>query len=459
MQRSSGSVRADESTPLSGADDKTKHSLKSTASVLCRRFLPLCYVKSPRIYYISFLGSLQYVEFVSLVFLIVLILLRILFHVSGNHFGRSGRNTEYCLVFTILFSFKNSPIASLLQYSWEKTIVLHKIFAFVTICGGSIHGLPMLLSHTPSEVMEDTQLLSGVLLLCILCLQPIVYLLLKHQFFEYFKTIHILNYLTIVYLAFIHEAELIPMIALFWLIDVFIRYILTSTQVQIEVNKSTCKQFVKLTYVLPITYTPGQYGFILIPDISYLESHPFSYSCIPNVSSRVVSHVVKACGSWTTALQNISSTTGFVEGPYGGIPFKLESYSVVLLISGGIGVTPNLAALKYLQNRTKTDGCALRKVYFLWAIKEKDLSLVDFVELPSLLRTEDAEEGGVSAKLDDPFEVELYVSQPRTVIGEVSSDAVKVGALTKYCRRLDVDASLQRAVFFAESNVSALFGL
>lgn len=449
--------RTEESTPRIPSNEKAKTTIKSTISILCRKFLPFYHIKSRRIYYTSFFGSLQYFEFISLVFLIILILLRILFHVLGNHFGRSGRNTEYCLVFTILFSFKNSPIATLFQYNWEKMMILHKVFAFVTIFGGSIHGFPMLFSHTISEVMHDTQLLSGIILLIILSLQPIVYYLLKHQLFKYFKTIHILNYLTIVYLAFIHEAELVPLIAVFWVIDIFIRYILTSTHVQIEVTKSQCHQFVKLTYTLPITFTPGQYAFILIPDVSSFESHPFSYMSIPNVSNRTVSHVIKASGVWTNALHNISSTTGFVEGPYGGIPFKLESYSVVLLISGGIGVTPNLAAFKYLQNKSKSDGVTLKKVYFVWAIKEKDLSLVDFVELPSLIRVEDTEEGGGTDSQDSAFEVELYVSQPRVAIGDASNDAVTVGALTKHYRRLDVHASLQRAVSFAESHVIALF--
>ncbi len=67
---------------------------------------------------------------------------------------------------------------------------------------------------------------------------------------------------------------------------------------------------------------------------------------------------IKSSGSWTSQLYSLDKQMtafdkvdsdkqmiAFVEGPYGipSIDFESECYRIVVLISGGIGVTPNQA--------------------------------------------------------------------------------------------------------------------
>jgi predicted ferric reductase len=84
---------------------------------------------------------------------------------------------------------------------------------------------------------------------------------------------------------------------------------------------------------------------ICIPKISMFQFHPFSLSTSPHQDA--VSLHVRSLGNWTTALANLADKQReieiLIEGPYGNLSIDLESdtrYKMILLISGGIGITP-----------------------------------------------------------------------------------------------------------------------
>ena len=78
--------------------------------------------------------------------------------------------------------------------------------------------------------------------------------------------------------------------------------------------------------------------------------HPFSISTYPNDDS-VMIHI-RVLGDWTKKFHtlvktqskripnNLKDLTIYIEGPYGKINLPLHKYKQIILISGGIGVTP-----------------------------------------------------------------------------------------------------------------------
>lgn len=102
-----------------------------------------------------------------------------------------------------------------------------------------------------------------------------------------------------------------------------------------------------------------------------------------------ISVLVKVLGEWTSKLRgNIEDTSGLrgetegrpnatltasIEGPYGHeSPYHL-TYENLLLIAGGIGVSPFFAILSDILHR-KSEGkpCLPKNVVLIWAVKKSD---------------------------------------------------------------------------------------
>jgi predicted ferric reductase len=79
----------------------------------------------------------------------------------------------------------------------------------------------------------------------------------------------------------------------------------------------------------------------------WFRAHPFSISAAPN--GRYLRFTIKELGDYTKTLQRIPvGTPVFVEGPYGALTGAVRTRARVLLVAGGIGITPLRALLEEL---------------------------------------------------------------------------------------------------------------
>jgi predicted ferric reductase len=92
----------------------------------------------------------------------------------------------------------------------------------------------------------------------------------------------------------------------------------------------------------------GQYFLLrFLAGGGWWRAHPFSLSAAPN--GDWLRFTVKAGGDWTAALQQIRPGTPiFAEGPYGAFTGARRTKDRVLLVAGGIGITPLRALLEEL---------------------------------------------------------------------------------------------------------------
>ncbi|EQC42321.1 hypothetical protein SDRG_00060 [Saprolegnia diclina VS20] len=104
----------------------------------------------------------------------------------------------------------------------------------------------------------------------------------------------------------------------------------------------------------------GAYFWVAIPAISWLQWHPFSAMATVDASGApTIGFVIKATtdGSFVddvyTSLLGVE-TTVVVGGPYGNLSINLDEYDTVLLIAGGIGVTPLLHILNQQEKTAKS---------------------------------------------------------------------------------------------------------
>jgi len=151
-----------------------------------------------------------------------------------------------------------------------------------------------------------------------------------------------------------------------------------SKVLELQLKKSTFK------------YKPGQYIFLNCPYIADQEWHPLTISSAPE-EDFVAVHI-RIVGDWTNELwdflnpkkqlgiiqENVTNapdgTPIFrIDGPYGAASEDVFNFKTVILVGGGIGVTPFGAILKHINFRIKMQGQnILEKVYFFWVSRDKN---------------------------------------------------------------------------------------
>ncbi|KAJ7449191.1 NADPH oxidase [Mycena latifolia] len=147
----------------------------------------------------------------------------------------------------------------------------------------------------------------------------------------------------------------------------------------------------------------GQYIFINCPEISFFQWHPFTLTSAPEED--YISVHIRVVGDFTEALAravgcdfesarakgatpaagkvvNTDSNASFtrilprimIDGPFGTATEDFLNYETVMLVGGGIGVTPFASILKSIwyrmNNYSQGKRTRLSKVYFTWIIRD-----------------------------------------------------------------------------------------
>ncbi|KAG0558552.1 hypothetical protein KC19_10G036900 [Ceratodon purpureus] len=157
------------------------------------------------------------------------------------------------------------------------------------------------------------------------------------------------------------------------------------------------------TYELVIAKPQGMkyhalsFIFLNVPGISALQWHPFSVSSSPYDGDDRLKVLIKPYGEWTHQLQDevIAAVKpgpcpfaikAAVEGPYGHESDYFLHYETLILVAGGIGVSPFVAILRDLLHRYQRGQPNLPSdVTLIWAVqKSEELQLLDLVSASTI---------------------------------------------------------------------------
>jgi len=120
-------------------------------------------------------------------------------------------------------------------------------------------------------------------------------------------------------------------------------------------DKNTAMVTVRKPGGKPWSYSAGQYVFLQVPAISWLQWHPFTIS---HCADDILQLHIKADGDWTRALRELPSDIEVgIDGPFGAPAQRFYEYDRSLIIGAGVGVTPFSAIISDLeQNIFEEDG-------------------------------------------------------------------------------------------------------
>lgn len=100
-----------------------------------------------------------------------------------------------------------------------------------------------------------------------------------------------------------------------------------------------------------LAFRPGQYVWLTLGDSPWrLQQHPFTIASSP--ADRELKITIKALGDFTGTIAGIEpGTLAWLEGPYGVFTYRAgTSPGGVVLIAGGVGITPMMAILRSLRD-------------------------------------------------------------------------------------------------------------
>jgi len=111
----------------------------------------------------------------------------------------------------------------------------------------------------------------------------------------------------------------------------------------------------------------GQYLTLRIrKDDDWREAHPFTISCAPE--DEMLRLTIKKAGEFTSAIPLLKTGDRVkCAGPYGVFCRDIESRPDIVMIAGGVGITPFLSVLRHLKNMG-----ARNKIELMWSNKTID---------------------------------------------------------------------------------------
>lgn len=216
------------------------------------------------------------------------------------------------------------------------------------------------------------------------------------------------------------------------------------------------------------TTRAGQYIFICCPEISYFQWHPFTLTSAPEED--FISVHIRVAGDFTTAFAkalgcdfdkkkaieagsttvspplNRSLPRVMIDGPFGSASEDFLNYETILLVGGGIGVTPFASILKHIwyrmNNLSSGKPTRLSKVYFTWVIR--DFGTAEWFH--SLLHAIEEED------TQNRIEINLYLT------AKLKEDEVNNIIVQDVGAEKDAITSLRSPTHFGRPNWNRVFG-
>jgi predicted ferric reductase len=286
------------------------------------------------------------------------------------------------MALVIFLALKNTPLAFLTAYSYERLNCLHQVAGCTLFIAMVIHAA-LYTSYFNAQgnlltIFADRGQIAAIV--AGFAFLSIVFsaLVIRRFWYELFYVTHISSWIIAVIGVGFHQPEfghkilIVTLLAAsMWLLDRIIRacrllYYSANNEVTVHpLPDGGTKVVMKKA---PARVKAGKHCFVWIPAIRRFETHPFTVH-----RSSPVEFTVKARNGFTSDLHKYAvahpgaALKASVDGPYGTFPDPME-FDKIVLIAGGGGATFTFGlAVNVLE---RMDGNSPKNIVFIWAVKK-----------------------------------------------------------------------------------------
>ncbi|BBN10085.1 ferric-chelate reductase [Marchantia polymorpha subsp. ruderalis] len=229
----------------------------------------------------------------------------------------------------------------------------------------------------------------------------------RRNHFNIFFLTHHLYLVFLLFFLFHCVSQMVYVVTpiLLFFLDRFIRLVQSRRSVDILSTRVLPSGAIELKFAKPgnLEYNALSFMYVLVPSISKFEWHPFSVASSPLDGTNQICIYIKPLGTYTKDVHDALIDTkhhkeagklkcpfGFklqLEGPYGDESNFYLKYNSLILVAGGIGVTPFLAILKDILHRHKLRQENLpTSIHLIFCVRnQKDLCLLDTINPSEIL--------------------------------------------------------------------------
>ena len=286
------------------------------------------------------------------------------------------------MALVIFLALKNTPLAFLTAYSYERLNCLHQIAGYTMFVAMVIHaamytaffnGQGRLLSMY-AERGQIAAIVAGFALLSIIFSA----MFLRRIWYEVFYVTHISSWIIAVVAVGFHQPDfgnhtlIVTLLAAsIWFSDRIIRacrvlyYSANNEATLYPLPDGGTKIVLKK---VPARAEPGKHCFVWIPAIRRFETHPFTIH-----KSSPMEFTAKARNGFTSDLHKYAvshpgaSVRASVDGPYGTFLDPME-FDKIVLIAGGGGATFTFGLAVNILERMDEE--SPKNIVFIWAVKK-----------------------------------------------------------------------------------------
>lgn len=285
-------------------------------------------------------------------------------------------------VLVVFLALKNTPLAILTAYSYERLNVLHRIAGYTTMLYAILHSsiyTHYFIAAGRIEVLHEDVVTAGIILGFAMLATVLAGAFLRRLSYELFYVLHIALFVVIVVTLGLHRPSFdedkilyaTVIMGALWFADRLIRFcrlaynsINNEASIYALPNGGT-----RIVLKKPILRArPGKHCFVWLPRIRKFETHPFTI-----VASDPMELVINTYSGFTRDLHDYAaknpgaSLKVSVEGPYGTLPDPMD-FDKVILVAGGSGATFTFGIAADMLQRMAEN--SQQQIDFIWAIKK-----------------------------------------------------------------------------------------
>ncbi|KAI5121034.1 hypothetical protein M0805_008610 [Coniferiporia weirii] len=373
----------------------------------------------------------------------------IVFFNDGNPLAspnRLGFIAASQLPVAVALGTKNNLIGMLIGVGYEKLNFLHRWVGIITFCAANVHAIGHIyewaISGVLSELLHVNFVICGIIgLLGIELLFFVSLGFIRRRVYTLFLAAHIVGlilfFVGISYHQIVCRKYVLVGVALY-VFDHFLRLVKTRfATASIEAVPELGLTRIELPG-LTTGWRAGQHVRLRVLSaemglLGWSVAHPFTIASA-GAGDRGLVLMCKKAGSWTNRLYGVASRESWreaercipsassrlkviIEGPYGGTGnMVMSSYSSVLLVTGGSGVTFALSQAEELVQGIRNGTSALKFLEIVWVTQDK-------ASLGPLIPTFAALSDTVSAIPGVILKISVFCSRASTQPSEVDTGA------------------------------------
>ncbi|KAL7139600.1 hypothetical protein ABFS83_09G063500 [Erythranthe nasuta] len=172
-----------------------------------------------------------------------------------------------------------------------------------------------------------------------------------------------------------------------FIIDRYLRFLQSRSNVRLLSARVLPCQTVELNFSKStgLSYAPTSIIFLNVPTISKMQWHPFTVSSSSSLESDKLSVIIKGEGKWSTNLYQLLSSSidhldVSIEGPYGPTSTDFLRHELLVMVSGGSGVTPFISIIRELIYASENIKFKTPKILLITSFKNSnDLTILDLI--------------------------------------------------------------------------------